>query len=182
VPAFRRICSASLSSFYISAQRALELAALDETQNLRARRSRTEFACLLERANLSLLTPAGKHIRTFQEDLYCDNWPTRMITKPAIIKTARPRISPTKPSTQSLGGHPPDPLAPPVKQGKNRSVCLFASSICRRYGDEITGRKQSHHSQGQETPPKTNASVFPCFTDDRLSSRSCSSRLSKRYQ
>jgi hypothetical protein len=43
VPAFRRICSARLSSFYISAQRALELAALDEIQNLRAGRSRTEL-------------------------------------------------------------------------------------------------------------------------------------------
>jgi len=32
MPAFRRICSAKLSSFYISAQRALELGALDETQ------------------------------------------------------------------------------------------------------------------------------------------------------
>jgi hypothetical protein len=32
VPAFRRICSARFSSFYISALRALELGALDEIQ------------------------------------------------------------------------------------------------------------------------------------------------------
>ena len=64
-------------------------------KNLRTRRSCTELR-VLERADLSLLTPAGKHIRTFQDGLYWDNWPTRMITLPAIIETARPLISPGK--------------------------------------------------------------------------------------
>ena len=101
MPAFRRICSARLSSFYIGAARSGTGGARRNTKPTRTAKP-YRVAGLLERANLSLLTPAGKHTRTFQEDLYCDNWPTRMITKPAIIKTARPLISPAKPSTQGI--------------------------------------------------------------------------------